>query len=38
MQLRRPILLHISLEDIVVVEESQPSPNIKTTNGEILEI
>ena len=37
MQLRRPILLHILLEDIMVIM-SQPSPNIRTTNGEKLEI
>ena len=38
MQLRPPILLHILLEDGMVEEQSQPSPNIKTTNGEKLEI
>ena len=38
MQLRRPILLHILLEDIMdYIKKSQPSPNIKTTNGERLD-
>ena len=37
MQLPRPILLHILLEDMIV-DMSQPSPNIRTTNGERLEI
>ena len=37
MQLRRPILLHLLLED-GMEEESQPSPNIRTTNGEQLVI
>ena len=38
MQLRRPILLHMLLEDGMVVDMSQPSPNLRTTDGEKLEI
>ena len=38
MQLRRPILLHILLEDGMVIIKSQSSPNIRTTNGERLVI
>ena len=38
MQLRRPILLHILLEDGMGVKGSPPSPNLRMTNGEILVI
>ena len=40
MQLRRPILLHILLEDGIELgmDRSPPSPNLRMTNGEILVI
>ena len=41
MQLRRPILLRILLEEKMIVmslDMSQPSPNLRITDGEKLEI
>jgi len=33
MQLRRPILLHMLLEDMMGINQSPPSLNLRMTNG-----